>query len=105
MSDERITVNGVEYVRADLAEPSRPGKRYVVVLDRGWIVAGDVEEIDGRLKITRALHVRKWDDVGFDGMIANPKSENVVIKPIPNGFDAPVEAEIFRVPVGDSWGP
>lgn len=100
-----ITINGVEYVEKSAAcEAAKPGKRAVLVLDRGWIVAGDVEDIDGRIRVTRAVHVRGWDSIGFDGMIANPKDPKVCIKPIPNGFDCPADAELFRVPVGDTWG-
>lgn len=102
---DEVTINGKKYVRADLAlDKPKPGKRAVVVLDRGWIVAGDVEDVDGRIKITRAVHVRSWSSIGFDGMIANPKSSSVVLKPMPNGFDAPKDAELFRVPVADDWG-
>jgi hypothetical protein len=79
-------------------------KRCVLVLDRGWIVAGDVEDVDGRIRVTRAVHVRRWESVGFDGMIADPKSTKVTIKPFPNGFDCPADSEIFRVPVSDDWG-
>lgn len=100
-----ITINGVEYVEKSAAtEQAKPGKRAVLVLDRGWIVAGDVEDVDGRIKVTRAVHVRRWDEIGFDGMIADPKSKKVTLKPIPNGFDCPADAELFRVPVGDEWG-
>ncbi len=95
-----IEIDGVKYT----PETKLPGKRYVVVLDRGWIVAGDVEDKDGRIKITRAAHVRSWSLIGFDGMIAKGKGDNVVIKPIPNGFDCPADAELFRVPVADDWG-
>jgi hypothetical protein len=98
---QTLKIDDTLYVRSD-AVPS--GKRFVVVLDRGWIVAGDVEDDDGRIRITRAVHVRSWSAVGFDGMIANPKSGNVTLKAVPNGFDAPADAEIFRVPVPDDWG-
>jgi hypothetical protein len=108
---KKITLDGVEYVRADQAQPAPlPGKRYVLVLDRGWIVAGDVTDVAGdpnhgaRIKVTRALHVRSWSSVGFDGMVASPKGGNVVVKPLPNGFDCPADAELFRVPVADDWG-
>ena len=98
-----VTVNGVKYIRAD-SVAAKPGKRAVVVLDRGWIVAGDVEDVDGRIKVTRAVHVRSWSSIGFDGMIADPKSKDVVLRPLPNGVDAPKDAELFRVPVADDWG-
>jgi hypothetical protein len=96
-----IEMDGVKYVRADAAPKCA---RAVLVLDRGWIVAGDCEDKDGRIIVTRALHVRSWSEIGFDGMIANPKHSKVVLKPMPNGFDCPSDAELFRVHVQDDWG-
>ena len=102
---KEITLDGVEYVRADsIAEAPKPGKRYVLVLDRGWIVAGDIEDKGGRIYVTRAVHVRSWSSIGFDGMIAAGKSSNVTLRAIPNGFDIPADSELFRVSVADSWG-
>ena len=104
---ETISINGVDYVRAD-SVPSQPpqpaGKRAVVVVDRGWVFAGDVERVDGRIKLTRAVHVRSWSNVGFDGMVAAGKSSSVTLKDLPNGVDLPADAELFCVPVSDSWG-
>ena len=98
---EKIVINGVEYVRADV----RPiGTRAVVVVDRGWIFAGDVVRENGRIRLDRAVWVFRWESVGFDGVIADPKSAKVTIRPIPNGVDLPEGAEIFLVPVDDSWG-
>lgn len=105
MEANTITVNGVEYVEKSAVNlATNPGKRAVLVLDRGWIVAGDIEDKDGRIIVTRAVHVRSWTEIGFDGMIANPKSNKVTITPVPNGFNCPSDAELFRVPVGDAWG-
>ena len=98
---EKIVINGVEYVRAD-ARPT--GTRAVVVVDRGWIFAGDVVRENGRIRLTRAVWVFRWESIGFDGMVANPRSTKVDIRPIPNGVDLPQGAEIFLVPVDDSWG-
>lgn len=103
-SPKELAIDGVRYIRNDLVTTPITGTRAVLVLDRGWIVAGDVTEKDGRLKVTRAVHVRSWSNIGFDGMVANPKNSNVTIKPIPNGFDVPADAELFRVPVADDWG-
>ena len=98
---EKIEINGVEYVRADV----RPtGTCAVVVVDRGWIFAGDVVRENGRIRLDRAVWVFRWESIGFDGMIADPKSDKVVIRPIPNGVDLPEGAEIFLVPVDDCWG-
>ena|ERR1035437_2279070 len=102
---EEISINGIKYLRADaIVERAKPGKRAVLVLDRGWIVAGDIEDVNGRIKVTRAVHVRSWSSIGFDGMVEDPKTSGVVIKPFPNGFDCPADCELFRVPVSDDWG-
>ena len=99
--NEKIEINGVEYVRADV----RPtGTRAVIVVDRGWIFAGDVTRENGRIRLDRAVWVFRWESIGFDGMVANPRSTKVDIRPIPNGVDLPQGAEIFLVPVDDSWG-
>jgi hypothetical protein len=46
----------------------------------------------------------KWESIGFDGVIANPKSNKAVIKALPQGVDLPQNAEVFSVPVSDDWG-
>lgn len=99
-----ITLDGVAYVRADQLPAPKSGKRCVLVLDRGWIVAGDVEDKDGRILVTRAVHVRSWSNIGFDGMLlASSGSKDVVLKRLPD-VNVPADSELFRVPVGDNWG-
>lgn len=96
-----IKINEVEYVRADSIQTKPTGNRAVVVVDRGWIFAGDVERRDGFIFLSRALHVFKWQSVGFAGMIENTKKADlrkIADVQIPEG------AEIFCVPVHDSWG-
>lgn len=102
--DETITINNVEYIRADQTQKLIAGTRAVIVVDRGWIFAGDVTREKGRIKLSRAVWVFRWESIGFDGVIANPKDKKVTIKPLPNGVDIPEGAEIFCVPVSDDWG-
>lgn len=105
MSADKITINGVTYVKETAVLPVTPGKRAVFVIDRGWMVAGDiVDESNGRIKLARALHIFKFESVGFGGMIEKPLSSKVDLRPLPNGFDIPKESEIFRVSVDDNWG-
>lgn len=95
-----VTINGVDY------EPiaNRPtGTRAVVVVDRGWVFAGDVTRENGRIRISRALHVFKWESVGFAGMIADTKKAKADLRPIAD-VDVPAGAEVFCVPVPDNWG-
>ncbi len=97
---ETVITNGIEY--APLSRPS--GTRAVVVVDRGWIFAGDVTRENGRIRLDRAVWVLRWESIGFDGLIADPKSSKVTLRQMPNGVDIPEGAEIFMVPVDDSWG-
>ena len=99
-----ININGIEYVPADQVQQPTKGARAVVIVDRGWIFAGDVTRENGRIKLTRAILVVSWESIGFDGMIADPKSNKVKIRPIPNSVDIPEGAEVFSVPVTDNWG-
>lgn len=99
--NEEITINGVVYVPKNKVAC---GNRCVVVCDRGWIFAGDVTEANGRIRIDRAVHVVRWESIGFDGMIADPNSKNVTLKPMTQPVDLPVGAEVFRIPVEDDWG-
>ena len=68
LSAEKVSINGVDYVRADsVSVESKPtGNRCVVVVDRGWIFAGDVTRASGRITLTRAVWLRNWSDIGFD---------------------------------------
>ena len=96
-SASQIQINGVTYVRAD-SVPT--GNRAVVVVDRGWIFAGDVTREDGRIKLSRAVHVFKWESIGFAKMVETEKAD---LRPIAD-VDMPAGAEIFCVPVSDNWG-
>jgi hypothetical protein len=96
-----ITIDNVKYIREDSVVQKPNGNRAIIVVDRGWIFAGDVTRENGRIKLTRALHVFKWESVGFAGMIENTKKAD--LRPIAD-VDIPEDAEIFCVPVSASWG-
>ena len=95
-----VTINGEVYVK----KSPTTGTRAVVVVDRGWIFAGDVTRENGRITLTNAVHVVRWESIGFEGMIANPANSKVTLKTLSNNVEIPVESEIFSIPVGDSWG-
>ena len=95
-----IKIDDVEYVRSDLAPMPKTGTRAVIVVDRGWIFAGDVTRENGRIKLSRALHVFKWEGIGFAKMVETAKAD---LRNIPD-VDIPEDSEIFSIPVEDSWG-
>ena len=90
-----IEINGVTYA------PVKTGNRAVVVVDRGWIFAGDVTEENGRIRLSRAVWVFKWSSCGFSAVIDDPSKADIRKHA---DVDIPVGAEVFRVPVPDSWG-
>lgn len=93
-----ITVDGIKY-RA--CTPN--GNRCVIQMDRSWTFAGDIEEKDGRIYLTRVLWVFSWSEIGLDGVIANPKSNRVRLRPWAD-MSLPADVELFRMPVSADWG-
>lgn len=96
-----ISINNVQYVRADSIQPKPTGNRAVIVVDRGWIFAGDVTREDGRIKLSRVVWVFRWENIGFSGVIDNPKKATLKLMA---DVDIPEGAEIFCVPVCKDWG-
>jgi hypothetical protein len=96
---ENVTINGIEYRPVK----SATGTRAVVVVDRGWIFAGDVTRENGRIYLSKALHVFKWESLGFSGMVADPQKAKADLRPVAD-VDIPAGAEVFSVPVPDGWG-
>ena len=97
----KIEINGETYVKESSIQTPHAGNRAIIVVDRGWIFAGDVTRENGRIKLSRALHVFKWQSVGFAGIIEN--TDKADLRPI-SDVDIPEGAEIFAVPVHDQWG-
>jgi hypothetical protein len=102
--DQRIAMNtvmidGIEYAPVR----KHAGERAVIVVDRGWIFAGDVERVDGRIRLTRAVWLFRWEKVGFAAVIDDPKKAKADVRPIAD-VDIPASSEIFCVPVGPGWG-
>ncbi len=98
-SPTTIRIDNQEYVRKDTVSVPPTGTRRIVVLDRGWIFAGNLVE-PGRL--TNAVNVRRWEKIGFGGLVSQPNSPSVTLDPCSG--DITFKASIFIVPVADDWG-
>ena len=95
---KNVTIDGIEYA------PVRPaGNRCVVVVDRGWIFAGDVRRENGRIYLSRAVWVFRWEYVGFAAVVDDPKKAKADLRPIAD-VELPEFSEVFCVPVSESWG-
>ena len=96
-----IAVDGQKY---SPAKTEHSGNREVIVVDRGWIFAGDATRENGFITLKNAVWVFRWESIGFDGVIANPKSGKITIKVLENDVVIPCDSEIFHVPVEKDWG-
>lgn len=86
------------------ASPKLEEKRVVVVVDRGWIFAGDqTVTSDGYILLRNAVHVFRWESMGFAAMIAQGKGPKVDLRPVAD-VEIPKDSIIFRVPVDAKWG-
>ena len=94
-----IVVDGVTYVPE--SEARLACSRVVVVVDRGWIFAGDAVRENGVIHLSRAVWVFRWESIGFAGVIADPSRAD--IRPIAN-VEIPEGSEIFSIPVAADWG-
>jgi len=98
MKDGNIILNDIEYTPVI---KNSNAQRAIVVVDRGWIFAGDVEEENGRIRLTRAVWVFRWTEIGFAGVIKHPEKADIRLIA---DVDIPVRAEIYRIPVEEDWG-
>lgn len=107
-----ITINGETYVKQNQIQFSAntlpSGNRRVIVVDRGWIWAGDVssKEEFGQtfLVLSDAIHVLRWESIGFTGMLAQPNSNKVTLKKSDFPVMIPLNSVISQHPVPENWG-
>jgi len=101
---QEIVVDGETYVKRSSIATVPKGPRAVVVVDRGWIFAGDVTEENGRIYLDNAVWLFRWESIGFASVVENPKQKGVDIRKLSTRVDIPRESEVFRLPVAADWG-
>lgn len=75
---ETIKIDDVEYIRADSVD-AKPTKKQIVVLQRGWVIVGDVHKTDEEVTISNASVIRIWGtskglgEIAEDGPTAETK--------------------------------
>ena len=79
-------------------------KRVILVVDRGWIFAGDIVTLkSGYVRLKNAVHVFRWESIGFASMVVDWKNNRVDLRRI-DDVEVPKGSIIFRVPVPNGWG-
>jgi hypothetical protein len=98
--------NGVRYVPEAAAGPAAlpAGDRAVFIIDRGFIYAGDWRLSDGEYTLANAVNLRRYESIGFEGVLADPKSDKATIVAMPYPVVVPSGSVLFRVPVPLGWG-
>jgi len=94
-----LDINGTIYTPK---QDTPTGNRYIVVLDRGWIVVGNVKETDGECRVVNAFNLRKWGKNGFGGVTLKPKGAEVLLDKCADIIYRR-DAEIMRVPISEDW--
>jgi len=108
MNIDELTVGQIKEItkltRGIEPTPKLEEKRVVLVVDRGWIFAGDqTTTSDGYVKLTNAVHVFRWESMGFAKMVEDWKNPKVDLRKVAD-VEVPKDSIIFRVPVPSEWG-
>ena len=61
-----VTIDGVEYIPKSAA-----GNIKIIVLDRGFVYVGRVQELDDRIEVARARCIIRWGTTGHLGELFN----------------------------------
>lgn len=86
------------------SKPPLEAKRVVLVVDRGWIFAGDQSRAaNGDVRLDNCVHVFRWESLGFAKMLKEWRSDKVDLRPC-DAVEVPDDAVVFRVPVETGWG-
>jgi len=101
-----LEINDARYVPETVAGPTvlPAGGRAVFVIDRGFIYAGDWSLSDGEYTLANAVNLRRYESIGFEGVLADPNSVKATIVAMPYPVIVPSGSVLFRVPVPLGWG-
>ena len=99
-----IEINGVKWMPDARPDALPAGDRAVFVIDRGFIYAGDWSLSDDEYTLTNAVNLRRYESIGFEGVLRDPKSTYATIVSMPYPVIVPIGSVLFRIPVHAGWG-
>lgn len=98
-----IMIDEVKYIRADRAEVV-PTKKQIIVLQRGWIVVGDVEKTETEVKINNCSVIRIWGTSKGLGEIAeNGPTDKTKLDACPPVTVHPLTVVLYMNINEDKW--
>ena len=96
--------DAIETLQAATADCTT-GDRHLVVLDRGWIFAGNLSlNDDGTYTLTNAIVVTKWTSGGFGGLTLSAKESGATLDPCAQPIKFHRRAMVFAIPIPEVWG-
>ena len=98
-----LKIDDIEYVRADNVAFT-PTTKQIVVLQRGWIVIGDVNKTDTEVHIRNCSVIRVWGTTNGLGEIAeNGPTNKTELDPCPAVTVHPLGVVLYMNVNEDKW--
>lgn len=98
-----IKIDEVEYIRADSAQFAQTTKQ-IVVLQRGWVVVGNVEKTETEVKINNCYVIRIWGTSKGLGEIArNGPTSKTKLDECPPVTVHPLSVVLYMNVDEDKW--
>ena len=98
-----MMIDEVKYVRADNIDV-KPTTKQIVVLQRGWIVIGDVNKSENEVTIKNCSVIRVWGTSKGIGEIAeNGKTSKTVLDKSPDVVVHPLSVVLYMNVNMDKW--
>lgn len=92
---ETIRIDDIEYVRANSVAVI-PTKKQILVLQRGWVVVGDVEKTDAEVKINNCAVIRIWGtSKGLGELAENGPNDKTRLDPCPPVIVHPLTVVLY----------
>lgn len=103
MKPETIMIDEVKYVRADNVDVT-PTKKQIVVLQRGWVVIGDVGKDADEVTIKNCSIIRIWGTSKGLGEIAeNGATDKTKLDVCPDIIVHPLSVVLYMNVNMDKW--
>ena len=96
-------IDDVQYIKADSVNV-KPTTKQIVVLQRGWVVIGDVNKEDDEVAINNASVIRIWGTSKGLGEIAeNGATDKTKLDPCPPLTVHPMTVILYMNVNEDKW--
>lgn len=100
---ETIMIDDQQYVRADSVN-QEPTEKQIVVLQRGWIVVGNVHRTESEVRITDCSVIRVWGTSHGLGEIAkNGPTSKTKLDPCPAVTAHPLSVVLYMNVNESKW--